>query len=302
MMVGRQHWFLAFSAAIALHVLAALPLAFPSSQAQLAVQPGTGDGVTVGLGDDVGEEGEEGEEDDGLVAGNETGQAADTSRQEAPVHQQQETVAAPAPAPEPLREPVEQVLPEEVAAVEKGPQSVPDDAIVVSQTVQEQSETSNPEKIQPEAITVQAAGAALAGDAEATPVIGQATGHGAAGETSGSVSGKHGKRGRPGKGGRGGNGLKGYFHEVAGLIDSHKEYPDEVKKQKFEGKVVVAFAIGRSGKLLSSSIRKSSGNRLLDQAALDTLARASPFPPLPDSLQRESLKISVPIDYTLINN
>jgi len=60
--------------------------------------------------------------------------------------------------------------------------------------------------------------------------------------------------------------------------------------------------IGRDGQLLASAIKQSSGHALLDQAALATLARAAPFPPIPDFVGRETLSIAVPIDYALITD
>lgn len=96
--------------------------------------------------------------------------------------------------------------------------------------------------------------------------------------------------------------LRGYFSDVAALIDAQKDYPGEVKKEKQEGTVIVAFSINRKGELLSSAIQKSSGYALLDKAALATLERSTPFPPIPKSISRDILKIAVPIDYTLITH
>jgi protein TonB len=53
--------------------------------------------------------------------------------------------------------------------------------------------------------------------------------------------------------------------------------------------VVVKFSIGRDGALLRSALKSSSGHALLDEAALATLARAAPFPPIPDFIGRETL-------------
>lgn len=96
--------------------------------------------------------------------------------------------------------------------------------------------------------------------------------------------------------------LRGYYSDLAALIDANKDYPGEVKKEKQEGTVIVNFAINRQGWLLSSAIHKSSGYPLLDKAALATLERSNPFPPIPKSIDRDILKIAVPISYTLITN
>ena len=96
--------------------------------------------------------------------------------------------------------------------------------------------------------------------------------------------------------------IRGYFGQISAWIDANKDYPTEVKKKRQQGTVVVRFTIGRDGQLLASTIKQSSGHVLLDQAALETLARAAPFPPIPEFVGRETLSIAVPIDYTLITD
>ena len=96
--------------------------------------------------------------------------------------------------------------------------------------------------------------------------------------------------------------MRSYFGQISAWIDANKDYPAECKKHKQQGAVVVKFTIGRDGQLLASAIKQSSGHALLDQAALATLARAAPFPPIPDFVGRETLSIAVPIDYALITD
>ena len=96
--------------------------------------------------------------------------------------------------------------------------------------------------------------------------------------------------------------VRGYFGQIASWIDANKDYPVECKKAKEQGAVVVRFTIDRNGRLLASSIKQSSGHPRLDKAALATLARAAPFPPIPDFVGRDTLSIAVPIDYALITD
>lgn len=93
---------------------------------------------------------------------------------------------------------------------------------------------------------------------------------------------------------------KNYFSELKRWLDRHKDYPADAKKQKQQGTVVVRFSINRKGDITSATIKRSSGNSLLDHAALDLLKKASPVPPIPDSMARETLSVAIPIDYSLL--
>ncbi len=108
-----------------------------------------------------------------------------------------------------------------------------------------------------------------------------------------------GKQQRPTVGGRVGN-PKDYFSLLIAWLNQHKDYPPVVKKKKQQGTVVLAFSIDRSGTVLTSRVQTSSGYPLLDQAALDMLARANPLPAMPDSVPRQRLRLAVPIEYSLI--
>ena len=108
-----------------------------------------------------------------------------------------------------------------------------------------------------------------------------------------------GKQQRPTLGGRVGN-PKDYFSLLIAWLNQHKDYPPAVKKKKQQGTVVLAFSIDRSGTVLTSRVQKSSGYPLLDQAALDMLARANPLPAMPGSMTRQRLRLAVPIEYSLV--
>lgn len=93
---------------------------------------------------------------------------------------------------------------------------------------------------------------------------------------------------------------KNYFGVLMAWLNQHKDYPAELKKEKIQGTVVVSFTINKQGELVTSGIKKSSGSPELDRAALGMLAKANPLPPIPAEMKRDSLSLSIPVEYSLI--
>jgi len=61
--------------------------------------------------------------------------------------------------------------------------------------------------------------------------------------------------------------------------------------QAARGALVVEFTLTRTGRLAASEVREPSGVPALDRAALDAVARAVPFMPLPASIAGESMRV-----------
>lgn len=60
-------------------------------------------------------------------------------------------------------------------------------------------------------------------------------------------------------------------------------YPDEARRRRLGGQVVITVGVRRDGSVESSRILRSSGTPLLDEAALRVVRLAQPFPPLPET-------------------
>lgn len=86
---------------------------------------------------------------------------------------------------------------------------------------------------------------------------------------------------------------------VAAHLQRKKSYPTEAKKARQQGVVTVRFTVARDGSVSAIGIKKSSGHELLDTATLELLRRVAPLPRMPDSMERDSVTLSLPIDYSL---
>ena len=90
-----------------------------------------------------------------------------------------------------------------------------------------------------------------------------------------------------------------YYALLSAHLNRKKRYPSEAKKARQEGVVTVRFTVLPDGRIRESTIRKSSGHALLDQATLDLMQRVTPLPKFPRSMTKSSVTISLPIDYSL---
>jgi protein TonB len=90
-----------------------------------------------------------------------------------------------------------------------------------------------------------------------------------------------------------------YLAALVREIERHRFYPRVSRRLNEEGTVVVRFIIQRDGRLTDIAIDNSSGSRRLDEAALQTLGKTTPFEPMPAVLGREQLSLTVPIVYHL---
>lgn len=81
-------------------------------------------------------------------------------------------------------------------------------------------------------------------------------------------------------------------------LEKHRRYPGNARGQGIQGTAYVRFRMNRAGMVLSASVQRSSGSRILDKAALETLRRAQPLPPLPANMSDE-VELAVPVEFYL---
>lgn len=65
-------------------------------------------------------------------------------------------------------------------------------------------------------------------------------------------------------------------------------YPEEARRQGLAGNLILDVALKPDGSVHEITIRRSSGNRILDEAAIRIVNLAAPFAPFPEDIRRET--------------
>lgn len=91
----------------------------------------------------------------------------------------------------------------------------------------------------------------------------------------------------------------GYLQRLKEKIERVWQYPPQAAKRGIFGDLYLKFTIDKKGKLISVELIRTSGYRMLDDAAIQALKDAQPFWPLPEDWQRDNLTITGHFIYTL---
>lgn len=89
-----------------------------------------------------------------------------------------------------------------------------------------------------------------------------------------------------------------YYGVIRNILDSNKKYPLLSLQRRQEGTPVVEFTILKNGEITDLLIT-SSGHRLLDREAQKIVLKSTPFPPIPDSVGKNSINLRIPINFNL---
>lgn len=78
-------------------------------------------------------------------------------------------------------------------------------------------------------------------------------------------------------------------------------YPDQARRQKLSGTLILDVAISSEGKLINVDLRQSSGHKILDDAARRIVALAAPYSPFPAKLKKEADVLHITRSWEFMN-
>ncbi|RUT34582.1 energy transducer TonB [Arsenicitalea aurantiaca] len=101
---------------------------------------------------------------------------------------------------------------------------------------------------------------------------------------------------RAGSGGGAGNAaVSNYPGRVVTALRRALRYPSAARGAT--GEAQVRFTVGAGGQVLGVGLAQSSGNAALDVAAIATVQRAAPFPPIPPEAGRSEWSFTLPLGF-----
>jgi protein TonB len=89
-----------------------------------------------------------------------------------------------------------------------------------------------------------------------------------------------------------------YRAKVAAQLKRKRFYPSAARRDRLTGSATVSFTLNASGRVTAARVVRSSGKRILDEAAIEMVRRASPYPPIPPGLG-STITIQAPIAFDL---
>jgi protein TonB len=92
---------------------------------------------------------------------------------------------------------------------------------------------------------------------------------------------------------------RGYVVQISRLLREGKTYPRSARRARVEGKVVVEVVIDSQGRIVATRIHRSSGSRVLDDAAVAHVLALRSLPAPPGELGWKRKTLRVPFTYRL---
>lgn len=90
-----------------------------------------------------------------------------------------------------------------------------------------------------------------------------------------------------------------YIYELHRFLERRKVYPNVARRMGQEGRVMVRFTITEAGRFENIELLEGSSFEALNRAALDVVARAGAFRPLPGELNVASWQVELPFEFVI---
>jgi periplasmic protein TonB len=79
-------------------------------------------------------------------------------------------------------------------------------------------------------------------------------------------------------------------------------YPDDARRKNLTGNLILDVALNADGSVNQITIRRSSGSKILDDAAIRIVELSSPFAPFPDHIREETDILHITRTWQFLNN
>lgn len=79
-------------------------------------------------------------------------------------------------------------------------------------------------------------------------------------------------------------------------------YPDEARRQGISGSLMLQVSINTDGSVRNIRLLRSSGHKVLDDAAIRIVQLAAPYPPLPPEIRKDTDILHITRTWEFINN
>jgi len=96
-----------------------------------------------------------------------------------------------------------------------------------------------------------------------------------------------------------GDTISNYLTKIKMIIESNKIYPKRAVVGNIEGKVFLKFSLYKNGIAKDIKVIKSSGYKILDNAAIEAIKRSLPFPKFPEDLNKNKIVLSLQLIFKL---
>ena len=93
-----------------------------------------------------------------------------------------------------------------------------------------------------------------------------------------------------------------YFDKIIFLVNKSKRYPRIAKINKESGIVKVSFTIEKDGRIVDVKVDCPCSYPLLNDAAVRAITEIGQFDPIPQSFNKEKIKVKIPIRFELAEN